>query len=83
MTNTFQGIEYPNRDAMIEAIAYEFITACGNNDAERVTDILAGMTDEEGATEAMDCWDLGDVNKDDMVEAIAEFRATRPDMAEA
>jgi hypothetical protein len=79
MANEFQGTEFATRDMMLDAIAYEFMTAGGLNDSETVTELLENDTDENLAIEAIENWDLGDVTADELAGAISDFRKMRPD----
>lgn len=79
MENQFQGMLFSTRDTMLDAIAYEFMTAGGLNDIEAVTDILKNGTDENLAIEATENWELDGVTCSELADAISDFRSARPD----
>lgn len=86
--NEFQNILFRNTREMLSAIAGEWISAGGMNDAEEQSAILAASTDEQLAADCMDGFGLNQSSGDDfMGEAMpshAEFNEyTAADLARA
>lgn len=62
MTFEFQSVLHPTRTAMLRAIAEEWITAGGANDAAFIASELAENTDSELAAECIIGWGLDQAN---------------------
>jgi len=89
----FQGPLYRGKRNMLDAIAYEWLTAGGANHADDVADALASYTDLALAFETIMARWLGTGDGDDvpthmkrngytladLAAAFARFRAARPD----
>ena len=80
MTHQFAGAIFETREQLVEAVAQEFMMAGGINSPDQITDILNDMSDAELADEALDMWTVSGVTHEELIEAIARFRADRPDM---
>ncbi len=85
MQNEFQGTLFATQRKMLDAIAYEWMTAGGANDSATID----GFTDIGATALANDCigaWDIDadwlterDITADDIHAAFARFLADRPD----
>lgn len=95
-TTEFAGIIYPTTRAMLDGIAYEYMTAGGINSPAQVTDLIGnGMTPTQAAREAIEGWTLDRSESDDepshmdacgytmadLIAAMDRFFDERPDLA--
>lgn len=85
MNTEFQGMSYNSQNAMLAAIAYEWMTAGGANSSEEI-DSMGGLSANECANECIRAWDLNDewlsdreIDENDIINAFASFLANRPD----
>lgn len=94
MTYEFAGTLYPNCRAMLDAMAFDWMTAGGNNNPEDMDWLVnAGLTAKEASDECIDGWKLDEplngegesdmekhgYDRDDLIAAFERFLATRPD----
>lgn len=77
----FQSMLFRTARDLTDAIAAEWLTAGGLNDAEEVAEALATYTDTHLAREAIDAWDLNaewlDARGIDASDIVAAFSRIR------
>lgn len=93
MSNTFQGTSFATRRAMLDAVAYEWITAGGQNSRDEIDAACragaAALADEcirgwglDQNDETGESWiALRECTRDDIVAAFERFDQQRPDRA--
>jgi len=86
MQYEFQNTLHHSRHDMLYAIAYEWMTACGDNDADTVSLFCGQTTPVALAAECVEGWGLDDEwlaardsSQDDLVAAFRDFCRDRPD----
>jgi hypothetical protein len=77
MTNyEFASTLYPTAGAMHRAIVSEWMRAGGMNKDDHIAGFLAERDDESLVDELLDCWDNLPATRDELLEAMAEYRAS-------
>lgn len=86
MSYEFQSTLHNSSRAMCDAIAYEWATAGGMNDAAVVDNLLTMYSNVTMANECIEGWDLNsdwlaerDTTREDIEAAFARFILARPD----
>lgn len=79
----FQSILYPTLDAMLGAIAAEWLTAGGSNSSADVAEALATTTDEALAAECIQGWGFGEADDEFSPSPMERDGWTADDLAAA